>query len=139
MRFSATFQSNYLRVPGTIYVFLIPIAYFVAPDAHKAALHERIIAWVVWAMMLVAMLPQYYELREDGLLLRLRWKTRVIPYASVVELWDLPNRPIFRAEVNLGRVITNTGETHTFGVEEKDRFLKELSKHCPQVACPGNP
>jgi hypothetical protein len=98
-------------------------------------LHERIIAWAVWVMMLAAMLPQYYEVREDGLFLRLRWKTRLIPYASLVGLSDRPNRTnTLRAEVNLVRVTTNTGEIYTFGVEEKDRFLNELSKHCAQVA-----
>ena len=123
-----------MRVVGTIYVFLMPLIYFLARDGHKAALHERIIAWTVWAMVLVAMLPQYYEVREDGLFLRLRWKTHLILYASLVELWDRPNRTnSLRAEVNLVRVTTNTGESYTFGVEEKDRFLNELSKHCPQV------
>jgi hypothetical protein len=134
MRFATTFQDTSLRVLGTGYVFLMPVIYFRAPDARFGTRLEHIIAWVVWLMMLIAMLPKYYEVREDGLFLRLRWKSAFIPYASLVELWDQPNRNGLKAEVNLVRVTANTGETYTFGVDEKERFLREVSKRCPHVA-----
>ena len=144
IRFSSTFQDKSLRISGAIYVCLMPIIYFVAPDAHKAAPPERFIAWAVWLMMILVMLPQYYEVREDDLFLCLRWRRRLIPYVTVAELVDVRNRKgidSLRAEVNVVRVTTTTGNTYTFGVEEKDRFLSEVLKRCPQVphtALPGS-
>jgi hypothetical protein len=114
----------------------MPLIYFMAPRAHKAALHERVIAWIVWLMMIFAMLRQYYEVREDGLFLHLRLRKQLIPYVSMAALQDVRNRNSLRSirtEANLVRVVTKTGETYTFGVEEKDRFLSELLQQCPEV------
>jgi hypothetical protein len=136
IHFGSTFQDKSLRTIGAIYVCLIPVIYFVVPDSHRAAPPERFIAWAVWPMMILATLPQSYEVRADDLFLCLRWRRRLIPYVTVAELVDVRNRKgigSFRAEVNLVRVTTTTGDTYTFGVEEKDRFLSEVLKRCPQV------
>jgi hypothetical protein len=134
MRFATTFQDQCLRVCGAVYVCIMPFIYFTAPGADRTTLHERVIAWAVWGLMLVAMLPHYYEIREDGLLLRLRWRRRLIPYASLVEVWDRPDRTNVRfAAVSLVRVTTDSGNRYTFGVEEKGRFLDELGRRSPRA------
>lgn len=85
-------------------------------------------------MMLVAAVPQYYEVLEDGLFLRLRWKTRMIPYSSITEVYEVPDRKNHvHAEINLVRITTTTGEILIFGVEERATFVTELLNRCGLV------
>jgi hypothetical protein len=53
MRFAATFRENCLRVVGAVYLFGMPLTYFLVPGPHK----NGFIAWAVWLMMLAAIPP----------------------------------------------------------------------------------
>ena len=129
MRFATTFQNKSARFLAICYVLGIPLIFFFAPDRGHTRQREIVAAWASWALMLPLVSPQYFEIREDGLFLQLRWRKRTIPYTTLLEVRDLADRKNqLRAEISRVRVTTTTGSTYTFAVEEKERFLSELSK-----------
>lgn len=44
---------------------------------------------VLWLAVLLCTLPQYYELRPDGLFIRQGWKKSLTPYAGLIEVQSL--------------------------------------------------
>jgi hypothetical protein len=46
----------------------------------------KMLPLVIWPFVLVNMLPQYYEVRADGLFIRQGWRKVLVPYAYLAEL-----------------------------------------------------
>jgi hypothetical protein len=96
------------------------------------------LTWGGWATALAAMLPQYYELRPDGLYIRQGWRRRLIPYQALVEV-----RPVTdsrsAAVFSLDRVeVVTDGCGHwLIAPAEQRRFLEELARLAPRLASRG--
>ena len=48
--------------------------------------------WLYWALVLSYTLPQYYEVRPEGLFIRRGWRKVLIPYAGLVGIQAVTNR-----------------------------------------------
>ncbi len=60
----------------------------------------------------------------------------MIPYASVEKLLPMsPSKSVF--EENRFVLLLNEGKSYKFSIQEKERFLDELSKRCPQLERKG--
>lgn len=80
-------------------------------------------------------LPLYYELQEGGLLVSQGKRKTIIPYASVEKL--LPISPRMRVFEENRFVLLHSGKSFELSVQEKEQFLDELSKRCPQLERKG--
>jgi hypothetical protein len=89
---------------------------------------------LIWFIVLSGTLPQYYEVRADGLFIRQGWKKSLIPYASLVEvqsLSDSRSAAVFSTDRIL--ILTQEGKRFVIAVEEDARFFSELAQRSPQL------
>jgi hypothetical protein len=88
----------------------------------------------VWLAVLSMTLPQYYEVRDNGLFIRQGWRKILIPYASLIELQSVTNSmsaAVFSSQRIL--IVTKEGRRILIAVAEDDRFLEEVSRRAPQL------
>lgn len=93
----------------------------------------------VWAYVLLSTLPQYYEVRDDGLFLRLGVARRVlIPYSSLVEL--LPDTSARSAGVfSFDRIqIATASRTYIIAPEDPAGFLNAVALRTPHLGRKGS-
>lgn len=105
---------------------------------HQPPLPAVLPIWLIWIAVLVATLPQYYEVRGDGLFIRQGWRKALIPYASLVELQ--PNRDARGAGVfSMDRILVVTKESRTFVIAPADPngFLDAVAQRSPQLERKG--
>lgn len=84
--------------------------------------------------MLVSVLPQYYQVRADGLFLRQGWRRTSIPWKLLVQMQtmqDSRSAGVFSTQRIL--VVTESGKEHLIALAEDERFLAEVLKRCPQL------
>lgn len=92
------------------------------------------IAWPIWALCLAATLPQYYEVRDDGLFIRQGWKRFLLPYDALIELQSFSNAvsgPVFSTQRLM--VVTRDGRKVLIAVRDEGRFLDEVARRAPQL------
>ena len=135
MRFETKFDwgTKAALVVGAIGIPLILVLGFLR--------HRTFTSWwipisPITAQLLVApwSLPQYYEVREDGLFIRQGFRRTLIPYASLVTIRPAPIARAFRVfSMDRLLVATETGKRFTIAVAEQELFLAEVLTHCPQL------
>ncbi|SPE29192.1 exported hypothetical protein [Candidatus Sulfopaludibacter sp. SbA3] len=94
--------------------------------------------WLLWAYVLLATLPQYYEVRPEGLFIRQGVRKALIPYDSLVEVQ--PQTDSRGAGVySLERIQVVTREQGTFIIAPRDQggFLEELARRTPLLERKG--
>jgi hypothetical protein len=113
----------------------LPVSLFRTPGPHPTPrILVACLVVLVWLVVLSRTLPQYYEMRSDGLFIRQGWKKSLIPYASLVEVQstsDSRNAPVFSTDRIL--VALQNGKRFLIAVAEDERFFSELAQHCPQL------
>lgn len=89
---------------------------------------------ILWFVVLSSTLPQYYEVRADGLFIRQGWKKSLLPYASLVEaqsVSDSRSAGVFSTDRIL--IVLQNGKRFVIAVKEEERFFSELARRCPQL------
>jgi hypothetical protein len=66
----------------------------------------------IWFIVLSGMLPQYYELRTDGLFIRQGWRKSLIPYPSLAEIHSVSD--------SRNAAVFSTDRVLTWGAEPSD-------------------
>ncbi|MBZ5578129.1 MAG: PH domain-containing protein [Acidobacteriia bacterium] len=95
-------------------------------------------AWVIWIGVLLATLPQYYEVRDDGLFIRQGWRKALIPYASLVELQpntDSRSAGVFSTDRLL--VVTNKPRTFVIALADQEGFVNQVALKAPHLERKG--
>lgn len=89
---------------------------------------------VIWLIVLPNTLPQYYDVRDDGLFIRQGWRKSLIPYASITEVQPV-NDARSAAVFSTDRIFIGTKEGKRFiiAAAEEERFLDALAARCPQL------
>lgn len=137
MRFETRFDRwlvVMLILAAAVSCVVLPVIRFLAPGPNPGPLWFAFTPWVIWLIVVPCALPQYYEVREDGLFLRQGWRKSLIPYASLVELQsrsDSMSAGVFSTDRIL--VVTKEGKRFLIAVAEDERFLTEVSERCPQL------
>ena len=112
------------------------------------ALAEHPIHWPVVFALIISMLmspaivlfvlafilPQYYEVREDGLFIRQGWKKALLPYSALREL-EAVNSAISARVFSTHRlqITAVPGGEFLIAVAEQERFLDEVARHAQQL------
>jgi hypothetical protein len=113
---------------------VVPTLRLLVPDSHPGPLWPSFLPLLLWSIVLPCVLPQYYEVRENGLFLRQGWRKTLIPYESVVEvrsMSDSRSAAVFSTERLF--VTSSEGKHFIIAVAEEGRFLSEIARRCPQL------
>jgi hypothetical protein len=89
---------------------------------------------VIFLFSLSATLPQYYELREDGLFIRQGWKKALLSYSDLCELSTMNSAlsaPVFSTHRLL--VTAVPGGQFLIAIAEQERFMAEVALRAPQL------
>ena len=137
MRFQTKYDAWLVFLLGLAAVMtcvVVPVVRIVAPGSHAGSLWLAFLPMLLWLIVIPCTLPQYYDLRADGLFLRQGWRKSLIPYASLIELQamsDSSSAGVFSTD----RIFLKTqgGRQFIIAVAEEGRFLDEISRRCPQL------
>jgi hypothetical protein len=89
---------------------------------------------IVLSVVFACLLPQYYEVREDGLFIRQGRKKSLLPYSALREL-EAVNSPFSAPVFSTHRlqITAVPGGEFLVAVAEQERFLAEVARHAPQL------
>ncbi len=96
---------------------------------HSAPFWLAFFPWLVWAYVLSCTLPQYYDVRPDGLFIRQGWRKILLPYASLAGVQPV-SEALSAAVFSTDRVLVTTrqGKSYVIAPAEQSRFLDEISR-----------
>jgi hypothetical protein len=109
---------------------------FLAPGRHPEPLWGVFLQWVILPILFARSLPQYYELRENGLFLGQGWTKTLISYPSLVAVdpyCSVGSRSDRVFSMDRILIVTNGGNRYVIAVAEEKRFLAEIWKRCPRL------
>jgi hypothetical protein len=137
MRFATKFD-------GWLMCLLVPVAVLtciVLPGmrlfragAHPAPLPLTLLPPVLCIFVLAATLPQYYEVRGEGLFIRQGWRKVLVPYPSLVELQptlDARSAPVYSMDRLL--VVTRENRRYVIAPAGQERFLAAVAQWAPHL------
>jgi hypothetical protein len=136
MRFETRYDKwivGVLIAAGLI-LFGLPLALYSNLMAHGQPVWTLFFGPVIFCIVLAGTLPQYYELREDGLFIRRGWKKALLPYSDLRELSTVNSTlsaPVFSTHRLL--VTAAHGGRFMIAVAEQERFLAEVARRAPQL------
>jgi len=113
----------------------LPLLAFLKPGGHAPPVWVPILPPVLWLIVLSSTLPQYYEVREDGLFIRQGWRKIFIAYpalAGIESTTDTRSSVVFSSDRLL--VSTRDGKRYLIAVVEDDRFISEIGRRSPHLA-----
>jgi hypothetical protein len=137
MRFATKFDRRLmcLLIPAAVLTCIVlPAMRLFKPGAHPAPLPLALLPPVLCVFVLAATLPQYYEVRGEGLFIRQGWRKMLIPYPSLVEL-----QPTFdsrsAAVYSMDRLLVVTRENRRYVIAPTDQsgFLDAVAQFAPQL------
>ena len=103
--------------------------------AHRSgAAYPFYVSLPIWLIAIAATLPQYYEIRAEGLFLRQGWRKNLIRFEDLTEIQpmsDSRSAGVFSTERIL--IVTRENRRFLIAVREQECFLDELSRRCPQM------
>jgi hypothetical protein len=116
--------------------------YTLNPKVHSIYFGLGVLSWLLFLTIILILrfiiFPEFYDLQEVGLFLRQGRKRNLIPYASIDKV--LPLDPaagiLYPANCFAYRFLVlpeKSSTIFTIAVSERERFLAEVSKRCPQL------
>ena len=114
---------------------LVPVLVMLVLPEHGPIFWLLPLVPLVGLTALAASLPQYYEVREDGLFIRQGWRRVLLPYASLKDLRresNLYSAPVFSADRIF--ISTDTGRCLVIAVAQEEQFLTEVLRRSPKLA-----
>jgi hypothetical protein len=140
MRFATRYDTWLVAVlyfAGTVSIAL-PLAMYFSHALPVRQMWIFLLGPVVLALVLLATLPQYYEVRGNGLFLRQGWRKALLPYAELRALRaerGMLSAPVFSTR----RIYIEAAHSSNWiiAVAEQERFLAEVFRHAPQLKGSG--
>ena len=105
---------------------------------HRPPLAMVLFLWAVWILLLLATLPQYYEVRADGLYIRQGIQASLIPYCDLAEVQpstDSRGAGVF--SLDRIRVVTSRPRTYVIAPADQNGFLDAVASRAPQLERKG--
>jgi hypothetical protein len=137
MRFATRFDRwlMCLLVPAAALTSIVlPAMRLFKPGAHPAPLPLALLPPVLCVFVLAATLPQYYEVRGDGLFIRQGWRKALIPYPSLMELrptFDARSAPVYSMDRLL--VVTRENRRYVIAPADQEGFLAAVAQWAPHL------
>jgi len=136
MRFKTRYDTWLVTLLAAIGLILLglPLALYSTLAAHGQPIWPLLPGPVIYLLVFSATLPQYYEVREEGLYIRQGWKGTLLPYPAIseVRVW---NSALSAAVFSTHRlkVTAAPGGSFVIAVAEQERFLSEIARRSPQL------
>ena len=136
MRFKTRYDKWLVTILGAIGLILFGLLVAVLPvlAMHGQAFWPLLAGPVIYLLVLSATLPQYYEVREEGLYIRQGWRKTLLFYPAIseVRVW---NSALSAAVFSTHRlkVTAAPGGSFVIAVAEQERFLSEIARRSPQL------
>jgi hypothetical protein len=142
MRFATKFDRGivWLLLPAAVFTgVVLPILRLLHIGAHPAPLPIALFPIPIWLFALAATLPQYYEVRGDGLFIRQGWRRVLVPYPSLAELkggFDSRSAGVY----SMDRVVIVTRENRRYIIAPADQqgFLDAVAQCTPHLERRGS-
>lgn len=137
MRFATKFDGwlMCLLIPaGVLTAVVLPALRIFRPGTHPPPLPVALLPVAMAVFVAATTLPQYYEVRGDGLFIRQGWRRILIPYSSLVELQ--PTTDARSAAVySMDRILVATRENHRYIIApaNQEGFLATVAQFAPQL------
>jgi hypothetical protein len=109
------------------------------PLYHPAPDWVRLLPWVICPAVLLATLPQYYDVRAEGLFIRQGWRKVLIAYADLAEVeatTDTRSAGVFSMDRML--VVTRGGKSWNIAPADQEGFLAAVGTRCPHLERKGS-
>jgi len=136
MRFETRYDTWLVAVLGAVGLILLglPLALYSTLAAHGQPIWPLIPGPVIYLLVLSATLPQYYEVREEGLFIRQGWKKTRLAYPAICEL-RIWNSALSAAVFSTHRLMITAvpGGQFVIAVAEQERFMAEIARRSPQL------
>jgi hypothetical protein len=138
MRFETRYDCSIvviLSVVALLVGVVLPALRILAPRDHPAPLWLAFMPLAVCLIIVCSALPQYYEIRQNGLFLRIGWRRVLIPFDSLAEVRCNSDTRGFGIAFSSDRMLvaTKEGDRFLIAVADEGRFLAELSKRCQHL------
>ncbi len=136
MRFKTRYDTWLVTLLAAVGLILLglPLALYPTLAAHGQPIWPLIPGPAIYFLVLFATLPQYYEVREEGLYIRRGWKKTLLSYPAICELrvWNSAlSAPVFSTHRLM--VTAVPGGQFVIAVAEQERFLAEIAHRAPQL------
>jgi hypothetical protein len=127
-----------LVVAAVVTCVILPAQLMVRHGPHPPPRWIPFLPWALWLLVAVATLPQYYEVREDGLFLRQGWRRILLPYESLNAL-ECTTGARSAGVYSMQRILITTreGRRYLIAVAREDEFLAEVGRRSPQLSRTG--
>jgi len=136
MRFETRYDAWLVTVLAAVGAILLglPLVLYPTLAAHGQPVWPLLPGLAVFVLALSATLPQYYEVREEGLYIRQGWKKRLLPYPAICEL-RIWNSAFSAAVLSTHRLMITAvpGGQLVIAVKQQGRFLTEVARRSPQL------
>ena len=88
----------------------------------------------IWVISVALMLPQYYEVRSEGLFVRQGLRAVEIPWPTVQELISVHGGQSARVfSMERMHVVTSDGKRFIISPRDRSGFLEAVAGRCPQL------
>ena len=136
MRFETRYDKWLVGVLiGTGLILLgLPILCYLQHAEHGPPIWIFFFGPVIYVIAFSATLPQYYEVREEGLFIRQGWYKALLPYSALCELCaadGVLSAPVF--STHRLQVSAVPGGLFLIAVAEQEQFLAEVARRAPQL------
>jgi len=141
MRFETRYDRWLLAVLAAValVLFLLPMALYSTLAARSQPLWPVLVGPAIFVLAMSMTLPQYYEVREEGLFIRQGWRRVLLPYSTISELriWNsILSAPVLSTHRLM--VTAAPGGRFVIAVGEQERFLADVARRSPQLEqCPS--
>jgi hypothetical protein len=136
MRFKTRYDV-WLVVMLSVVAFLMigmPSALYLTHVVRGAPMLLFLFGPAIMAIVLSLTLPQYHELREDGMFIRQGWKRALLSYDALRDLradTGVMSAPVFSTH-RIYLTVVSAGEW-VIAVADEEKFLAEVRRRAPQL------
>ncbi len=136
MRFKTRYDAWLVVVLSVVALEMIvmPCAFYFTHVVRGAPMLLFLIGPMIMAFVFSLTLPQYYELRPDGMFIRQGWKRALLSYDALRELrakTGVLSAPVFSTHRIYITVVP--ADRWVIAVAEEERFLAEVRRRAPQL------
>lgn len=136
MRFETRYNRWLVTLLAAVGMILLglPLVLYFPLAAHGQPIWPLLPGPAIFIVALFATLPQYYEVREEGLFIRQGWKKTLLYYPALSEL-RIWNSALSAAVFSTHRLMVTAtpGSQFVIAVAEQERFLTEVARRSPQL------
>ena len=121
---------------AALFTLVAPVVFILSSMVSRQPVDWTLLIPVgAWIIVLAATLPQYYELRADGLFIRQGWRRSLVAYDALVSA-EAVDSTLSSGVYSTERIRIGTEGAASYLIAPRDGslFLRELAQRAPRIA-----